>query len=98
MLASYLPQHHRIIRRRTSSGLSPYFVLLGAVSGTCLFANMLVQDDSRLYFGCCSRIGGVRCFSALLGVAQVGTQWACFTAMYADAPLLLLLVEEEAIC
>ncbi|KAJ4680041.1 hypothetical protein HRR95_003760 [Exophiala dermatitidis] len=42
ILVSYLPQHIRIIRLRSSFGLSPWFVLLGTTSGTCAFANILV--------------------------------------------------------
>ena len=32
--------------------------------------------------GCCKSIGPFACTSALLGVAQVGVQWACFFLMY----------------
>lgn len=41
LLISYLPQHYRIISRRTSEGISPYFVLLGTTSATAGFANIL---------------------------------------------------------
>jgi PQ loop repeat len=78
---SYLPQHYRIISRRSSFGLSPYFVLLGTTSGTCQFANILVLPRSRADVACCKEISGFACFAGLLGIAQVGVQWSCFTVM-----------------
>ncbi|KAI9826061.1 MAG: hypothetical protein M1832_000510 [Thelocarpon impressellum] len=87
ILVSYLPQHHRIVRRRSSEGISPYFVLLGTTSGTCAFANILVLPTSRMDLGCCKVVSGFECFSALLGIAQVGVQWLCFSVI-----LLLFLV------
>ncbi|KAK5955671.1 hypothetical protein OHC33_003312 [Knufia fluminis] len=53
ILLSYLPQHHRIISRKSSFGLSPYFVLLGTTSGTCQFANILTLPGSRADMACC---------------------------------------------
>ncbi|KAK7556799.1 PQ loop repeat protein-like protein [Phyllosticta paracitricarpa] len=78
ILVSYLPQHAKIIIRRSSEGLSPWFVLLGTTSGTCAIANILVLPKSRSDIGCCSEIGGFPCAAALLGIAQVGAQWSCF--------------------
>jgi len=82
ILVSYLPQHYRIIARRSSEGISPYFVLLGTTSGTCGFGNILTLPASRADLGCCREISGFECFAGLLGVAQVGVQWACFWFMY----------------
>ncbi|KIV94061.1 hypothetical protein PV10_05218 [Exophiala mesophila] len=87
ILVSYLPQHIRIIRRRSSYGLSPWFVLLGTTSGTCAFANILVLPKSRLDVGCCRDVDGFACLAGLLGIAQVGVQWSCFTLI-----LLLFLI------
>src|SRR4051812_49181957 len=82
ILVSYLPQHIRIINRRSSFGLSPYFVLLGTTSGTCAFANILVLPASRADLACCKEISGFACFAGILGIAQVGVQWSCFAIMY----------------
>ena len=82
ILVSYLPQHYRIISRRSSFGLSPYFVLLGTTSGTCAFANILTLPASRKDIACCHEINGFPCFAGLLGVLQVGVQWSCFTIMH----------------
>jgi hypothetical protein len=81
ILISYLPQHIRIISRRSSYGLSPWFVLLGTTSGTCAFANILVLPKSRLDIGCCRQVDEFACVAGLLGIAQVGVQWSCFTIM-----------------
>ncbi|KAJ6083311.1 hypothetical protein N7467_007446 [Penicillium canescens] len=78
ILLSYLPQHIRIIARRSSFGISPYFVLLGVTSGTSAFANILVFPSTAQDVACCQEISGVACFAGLLGVFQVGTQWLCF--------------------
>lgn len=82
ILVSYIPQHHRIISRRTSEGISPYFVLLGTTSSTSAFANILTLPVSRNSLACCSEVSGFDCFAGLLGIAQVGIQFVCFTLMY----------------
>ena len=79
---SYLPQHYRIVRRRSSLGLSPYFVLLGTISATCQLANILVLPRSRADAACCKEISRFACVADLLGIAQIGVQWACFTVMF----------------
>ncbi|KAJ9652208.1 hypothetical protein H2198_008512 [Neophaeococcomyces mojaviensis] len=81
ILVSYLPQHIRIINRRSSFGLSPYFVLLGTTSGTCQFANILTLPGSRADMSCCREVDGFACFAGLLGVMQVGMQWTCFAVI-----------------
>ncbi|KAJ5918925.1 hypothetical protein N7454_010069 [Penicillium verhagenii] len=78
ILVSYLPQHIRIIKRRSSFGISPYFVLLGTTSGTSAFANILVFPKTAQEFACCKEIDGMACFAGLLGVFQMGTQWLSF--------------------
>ncbi|KAI9052912.1 hypothetical protein LZ554_003184 [Drepanopeziza brunnea f. sp. 'monogermtubi'] len=87
ILVSYLPQHYRIITRGTSEGISPYFILLGTTSGTCAFANILVLPASRADVGCCKTISTFECAAGLLGIAQVGVQWFCFSVI-----LLLFLI------
>ncbi|KAI9842200.1 MAG: hypothetical protein M1837_007413 [Sclerophora amabilis] len=87
ILLSYLPQHYRIIQRRSSEGISPYFVLLGTTSGSFAFANILILPTSRADLQCCKEINTFGCVAGLLGIAQVGVQWACFTVI-----LLLYLV------
>ncbi|KAG9233079.1 hypothetical protein BJ875DRAFT_58319 [Amylocarpus encephaloides] len=81
ILLSYLPQHYRIIARGTSEGLSPYFILLGATSGTCAFANILVSPVSRADVACCKVVSIFDCATGLLGIVQVGMQWFCFTVI-----------------
>lgn len=87
ILVSYLPQHYRIISRRSSEGISPYFVLLGTTSGTCAFANILTLPTSRADLACCSEISGFECLAGLLGIAQVGIQWSCFAVMYVPSSI-----------
>jgi len=58
------------------------FVLLGTVSGTASIANILTLPESTRDMACCSEIGSFPCAAALLGIAQIGVQWACFFFMY----------------
>ncbi|KAK3487605.1 uncharacterized protein B0T23DRAFT_210123 [Neurospora hispaniola] len=82
MLISYLPQHVRIISRGTSEGISPYFVLLGTTSATSAFANILLLPKSRQDIACCKEIETFHCVAGLLGIAQLGVQWICFTFIF----------------
>ncbi|KAK0715560.1 hypothetical protein B0H67DRAFT_487580 [Lasiosphaeris hirsuta] len=82
MLISYLPQHVRIIKRGTSEGISPYFVLLGTTSATSAFANILLLPKSRQDVACCKELEAFHCAAGLLGIAQLGVQWICFTFIF----------------
>ncbi|AEO66381.1 cde4ee2a-167b-4e66-b802-1046edcaa23e [Thermothielavioides terrestris] len=82
LLISYLPQHVRIIKRRTSEGISPYFVLLGTTSATSAFANILLLPKSRQDVACCKELEAFHCVAGLLGIAQLGVQWICFTFIF----------------
>ena len=88
ILVSYLTQHYRIIARRSSEGISPYFVLLGTTGGTCALSNILVLPASRADLACCKEISEFACFAGLLGILQVALQWSCFAIMYV-APAVL---------
>lgn len=82
ILVSYLPQHLRIITRRSSEGLSPYFVLLGTTSSTFAIVNILTLPQSQEDIACCGEISRGACAAGLLGIAQVAVQWGCFSLMY----------------
>ena len=82
ILVSYFPQHYKIISRRSSEGLSPWWVLLGSLSSIAAIGNILVLPASRADIRCCQELDGGSCAAALLGVAQIGCQWACFMFMY----------------
>ncbi|GMM38204.1 hypothetical protein DASC09_055430 [Saccharomycopsis crataegensis] len=81
---SYIPQHLKILHRRSSEGLSPLFLLLGTSSGISAFANLILISSKSVY--CCSNGGLTRfeCLNGQLGLLQVGTQ-----AMFAAAILVL---------
>lgn len=88
LLISYLPQHYRIISRRTSEGISPYFVLLGTTSATAGFANILTLPKSVQDVGCCKELETFECIAGVLGVVQLGVQWLCFTFMFVSCKSL----------
>jgi hypothetical protein len=56
--------------------------MLGTTSATSGFANILTVPKSRAAIGCCKELEAFQCTAGLLGVAQLGTQWVCFTLMY----------------
>jgi uncharacterized protein with PQ loop repeat len=78
ILVSYLPQHYKIFTRRTSEGISPWWVLLGGLSSIAAIGNILTLPTSRADMACCDELSGGACAAALLGVAQIGVQWTCF--------------------
>ncbi|ESZ92594.1 hypothetical protein SBOR_7011 [Sclerotinia borealis F-4128] len=73
--------------RGSSEGISPFFILLGTTSGTCAFANIIVLPASRADVACCEIVSTFECAAGLLGIAQVGVQWFCFSVI-----LLLFMV------
>lgn len=79
ILISYVPQHWKILERKTSEGLSPLFVLLGYVSATASFTNILTLPETIKDIPCCQEINGTACMAALLGVTQIFVQWGCFS-------------------
>ncbi|KAI1428251.1 ATP synthase F0 [Xylaria sp. FL1777] len=81
ILLSYVTQHYRIISRGSSEGISPYFVLLGVTSANAQFGNILTLPESRADVACCKEVSPFECTAGLLGIAQIGTQWACFTTI-----------------
>ena len=82
MLISYLPQHVRIIKRRTSEGISPYYILLGTTSATAGFANIILLPQSQQDVSCCGQLETYQCLIGLLGIAQLGVQWLCVSFMW----------------
>ena len=78
IIGSYLPQHIKILRRGSSDGLSPWWVLLGGVSSIAAIGNIVALPASRADIRCCKEISGAACGAALLGVAQIGCKWLCF--------------------
>ncbi|KAK9240271.1 hypothetical protein V1525DRAFT_395501 [Lipomyces kononenkoae] len=73
---SYLPQHLRIISRKSSRGISPWYLLLGMTSGTCSLGNVLLLSADVM--GCCKVLSGKLCFAATLGVIQIALQFSMF--------------------
>lgn len=70
---SFVPQHVRVIRRRTSEGLSPSYLLMGSISAFASFVNMyLVTVPAR---HCCTvDLNAYQCANAMTGYIQVGVQ------------------------
>ncbi|KAI5362642.1 hypothetical protein Slin15195_G100180 [Septoria linicola] len=78
ILISYLPQHFKIISRKSSEGISPWWVLLGGLSSIAAIGNIVTLPTSRADMLCCREIGEGPCAAALLGVMQIAVQFSCF--------------------
>ncbi|KAJ2397505.1 hypothetical protein GGI23_003513, partial [Coemansia sp. RSA 2559] len=65
---SYLPQHIKIVSRRSSDGISPYFILLGTAGAGSNITNIILLQFMALQ--CCTvQTLGV-CVASLLGIVQ----------------------------
>ncbi|KAI9291038.1 hypothetical protein K502DRAFT_368761 [Neoconidiobolus thromboides FSU 785] len=80
MFISYLPQHYKIIKNKSSDGISSYFLLLGSISGLCNLINILINQ--RNVIQCCSAITLPLCLESLLGVLQIFAQWWLFFVIF----------------
>ncbi|CDH59460.1 hypothetical protein AGABI1DRAFT_63949 [Lichtheimia corymbifera JMRC:FSU:9682] len=80
LVVSYMPQHYRIIVNKTSEGFSSWFLLLGVVSSTSSFLNIiLLQWDAIV---CCGSLSTGACLASLMGVFQIMLQWTMFSLVF----------------
>ncbi|KAH3668704.1 hypothetical protein OGAPHI_002458 [Ogataea philodendri] len=75
---SYVPQHVKIINRRTSEGLSPLFLFLGSTSGFSAFVNLLLTTAPARQC-CVSELDRFQCLNSQVGLIQVGVQTVGYT-------------------
>ncbi|KAF9918893.1 hypothetical protein FBU30_011236 [Linnemannia zychae] len=80
MVVSYLPQHFRIIHKGTSDGISPWFLLLGCVSASSTFLNIVILQWRVLM--CCKVLSPGSCLESTLGIAQLGVQFVMFGLVF----------------
>ncbi|KXN92772.1 hypothetical protein AN958_03596, partial [Leucoagaricus sp. SymC.cos] len=78
---SYLPQHYRIIKEKSSVGLNPLFLLLGSTSAAAGMWNMITMQWGVAR--CCSTVSWGSCAEMTAGIFQVFVQWFCFTLIFA---------------
>ncbi|KAF8341215.1 uncharacterized protein EI90DRAFT_3278902 [Cantharellus anzutake] len=77
IIVSYLPQHFRIVTKRSSEGLSPWFLLLGSTSCAAGMLNVVALQWPVIK--CCHQVSAGLCLENLGGVFQVVIQWCLFT-------------------
>ncbi|KDE07991.1 hypothetical protein MVLG_01695 [Microbotryum lychnidis-dioicae p1A1 Lamole] len=80
LIASYLPQHYRIIHNKTSDGFSPFFLLLGSTSSASSLLNIVTLQWGQV--ACCQYLSAGQCFESILGIGQVFFQWFCFLLIF----------------
>jgi uncharacterized protein with PQ loop repeat len=76
-VASYLPQHYRIIVNKSSEGFSPWFLLLGTTAALSNVLNLVIKQWSTLK--CCRDVGPGTCLGLVGGVVLCTVVWACFS-------------------
>ncbi|KAL1970178.1 hypothetical protein VTN77DRAFT_6583 [Rasamsonia byssochlamydoides] len=76
IVLSYVPQYCRLQSRRTTDGLSPWFILLRAVSTTANLANLLILPAASAAMDYCRTEYSVgRCVVELVTHWQVAADW-----------------------
>ncbi|KAF9205639.1 hypothetical protein BGZ59_000374, partial [Podila verticillata] len=80
MVVSYLPQHFRIIHKGTSEGISPWFLLLGCISASSTFLNIVILQWKVIK--CCGVLNLGPCLESTLGIAQLGVQFVMFGLVF----------------
>ena len=76
---SYLPQHLKIIQRKSSDGLSAWYQLLGALSMLCILENALMTSFRNI--NQCSTVSALECSTNVMVLLQVIVQSFCFMFM-----------------
>jgi len=77
VIVSYVPQHYRIILKKSSDGISPWFLLLGITSTSDALINILILQFPILQ--CCLELDAGKCFIATLGITQIAMGFFMFT-------------------
>ncbi|KAF8604799.1 hypothetical protein BDV93DRAFT_522124 [Ceratobasidium sp. AG-I] len=80
LILSYLPQHFRIIKEKSSEGLSPWYLLLGSTSSAAGFLNVLTLQWGVIR--CCKELTKGACTESVLGIIQVFFQWLMFSVIF----------------
>ncbi|KAF5344758.1 hypothetical protein D9756_011070 [Leucocoprinus leucothites] len=80
MSTAYAPQHYRIIKKQSSEGFSPLFLLLGSTSAAAGFWNMITMQWGVAR--CCGSVSWGSCVEMTAGIFQVFWQWFCFTLIF----------------
>lgn len=80
IIVSYLPQHHRIVRLKSSHGLSPFYLLMGGLSSFSNVLNAALLQSP--FMVCCRRVSVWRCIGNLLGFIQLLSQWFMFFTLF----------------
>lgn len=73
LLISFLPQVYKIIKYKTSEGISPWFLMFGTISVTCILFNIVILQFRIIK--CCRIVPGLTCLENTLGIIQLAILW-----------------------
>ncbi|WFD30441.1 hypothetical protein MSPP1_001460 [Malassezia sp. CBS 17886] len=77
IVVSYVPQLWRIARAKSSVGISPWFLFLGATSSMSTTANVFILQWGAVQ--CCGELPLQTCLQRIQGFLQVTLQWFMFS-------------------
>ena len=80
IVLTYLPQYLKIIRGRTTVGISYLYLLLGNISNFTNFFGSLLLNYGLV--DCCTKISAGKCINILLPIYQLFTPWLCIFILY----------------
>ncbi len=80
-LVAYSPQLLKIYRSRSSDGFSPWYLMLGALSCTSGFLNIIILQSPIMR--CCTAVPFGQCLYNILGFLQTAAQAAMFFSLLA---------------
>lgn len=72
ILGSYVPQHLKVVRRRSSEGLSPVYLLFGSISAVSALGNVVILTGPAR--SCCGELTFLQCTNSLISLAQIAMQ------------------------
>jgi uncharacterized protein with PQ loop repeat len=73
MLISYIPQQWKIIKLKSSEGLSPWTLFASGLASTCTVLNVVILSLHTMT--CCKQFSAGQCAENIMGVVQVSVQW-----------------------
>lgn len=89
MFLSYIPQYKKIIKSKSSEGISNYYIFLYNITNFTNFYGTLLINFNLV--NCCTHISANNCMNLLLPLYQMFTPWLCVFILY-----ILFLIYEKS--
>ena len=88
---TYIPQYYKIIKKKSSKGISNIYIFLYNVTNfTNFFGTLLINFN---LVNCCTHVSGDKCMNLLLPIIQMFTPWISVFVLY----IIFIIYEETYI-